>query len=85
MVSGTTGLVDANAFLKAVRQVCRGDEVPLIPLMRTISIERWLRQLQDQGFLSSRFEASFSPRPKGASNTEIGGQKIQLAGCADEH
>jgi len=84
MASGATGLVDANAFLEAVRQVCRGEEVPLIPLMRTISIEFWLRQLQHHGFLSSRLEISFSPGPNEAIRAGFGKQKVQLAGCARE-
>ena len=84
MASGATGLVDANAFLEAVRQVCRGEEVPLIPLMRTISIEFWLRQLQHHGFLSSRLEISFSPGPNGAIRAGFGKQKVQLAGCERE-
>lgn len=85
MVSGTIGLVDADAFLRALQQVGRGDVVPIIPLMRTMSIEFWLRQLQNHGFLSPHLlEVSFSFHTNEAINTPRF-VKNQLAGCAREH
>ena len=54
MVSESIGIVDASAFCKTVQEVCRGNEVPIIPLMRTVAIEFWLRAMREHEVLSSR-------------------------------
>jgi asparagine synthase (glutamine-hydrolysing) len=54
MVSGLLGIVDVNAFCTALEKARHGREVPIVPLMRTIGIEMWLRNLAHCNFLSER-------------------------------
>ncbi len=72
MVSEAIGIVDAGAFCKTVQEVCRGNEVPIIPLMRTVAVEFWLRAMRDHEFFSARLSvASFSRPANGVTNTPI--------------
>jgi asparagine synthase (glutamine-hydrolysing) len=43
MVSESLGIVDAPKFVATVQQLERGDDVPLLSLIRTIGLELWLR------------------------------------------
>jgi asparagine synthase (glutamine-hydrolysing) len=52
MVSGSLGIIDSEAFAEAWQQVHKGSEVPLVPLLRTLSIELWLRGCRTQKILS---------------------------------
>ena len=52
MVSGDLGLVDANVFHEQVRRARDGQEIPVVPLMRTLRLEFWLRGLQRRKRLS---------------------------------
>jgi hypothetical protein len=47
MISARIGLVDPSAFQRAIQSVCRGEEIPLVTMLRTIQIEAWLRHLQE--------------------------------------
>jgi len=45
MMSDTAGIVDPEQFRRVVRRAMEGLDVQLVPLLRTIGIERWLRNL----------------------------------------
>lgn len=52
MVSSRLGIVDLNLLRTAVEKALQGQEVPLIPLMRTLGVEMWLRHLARCGLLN---------------------------------
>lgn len=51
MVSASLGIVDPKAMVDALETARAGQEVPVVTLMRTIQLERWLRSLCS-GFVS---------------------------------
>jgi asparagine synthase (glutamine-hydrolysing) len=50
--SGSLGIVDPTGFQEILLKVRKNQEVPMIPLLRTIGIEIWLQNLRDQGWLN---------------------------------
>jgi asparagine synthase (glutamine-hydrolysing) len=52
MVSGALGVVAPERFSEVLHKARRGEEIPLVTLMRTIRIERWLRRLRTLGIVS---------------------------------
>jgi asparagine synthase (glutamine-hydrolysing) len=46
MTAGSLGIVDPSSFSETLERARRGQAVPIIPLMRTIELEIWLRSLQ---------------------------------------
>jgi len=53
LMSASLGIFDAEAFRKAVQRVRHGEEVPIVPLMRSLSVERWLRSINHRAALIS--------------------------------
>jgi asparagine synthase (glutamine-hydrolysing) len=51
MVCHSLGIVDSVAFLEALEKARIGDDVPLVPLLRTLTIEYWLRSLKTKQIL----------------------------------
>jgi asparagine synthase (glutamine-hydrolysing) len=51
MVSSSLGVIDADRFLAALKGVRHGQEVPLVTLMRGLSVESWLVSLSNRGIL----------------------------------
>ena len=45
MVTSSLGIVDTRAYCDALQQARNGQDVPIIPMMRTITVEMWLRSL----------------------------------------
>jgi len=45
MVSSSLGIVTAGDFIAALENARRGREVAIVPLFRTLAIERWLRNM----------------------------------------
>jgi asparagine synthase (glutamine-hydrolysing) len=45
MISASFGIVDPNKLFEALNKARTGEDVALVPLMRTIAVERWLRGL----------------------------------------
>jgi asparagine synthase (glutamine-hydrolysing) len=45
MVTSSLGIVDSTAYCDALEQARNGQDVPIIPIMRTITLEMWLRNL----------------------------------------
>lgn len=52
MLIGSLGIVDLERMSNALQRARRGEEVPIVTLMRTIQIEDWLRNLRTLGFLN---------------------------------
>ena len=46
MIASSLGIIDPRIFLETLQETRRGHEVPMVPLMRTLGIENWLRRLQ---------------------------------------
>jgi asparagine synthase (glutamine-hydrolysing) len=47
MISGSLGVVETECVSEILQKVRRGNEVPIVALMRTFGIELWLQNLQD--------------------------------------
>jgi asparagine synthase (glutamine-hydrolysing) len=63
MISRSLGIVEAERFLEAFQIARRGKEVPVVTLMRTLSIETWLRSLRGHGICDGLLEGpSESPK-----------------------
>jgi len=51
MVSSSLGIVDSELLLATLEKGRRGEEIPTVALMRTISVENWLKSLRASGYL----------------------------------
>jgi asparagine synthase (glutamine-hydrolysing) len=68
MISSSLGIVDPCKFSVALQQARQGEEVSVVTLMRTVAIERWLRNLNSRGIANTsrtlpsrrRWTANFS-------------------------
>jgi hypothetical protein len=69
------GIIDAHIFSKEVERACRGREVHIVAMSRTIAIESWLRSLFRLGFL--KVDLPIAP----ASSRRIG-RKSSFAGAS---
>jgi asparagine synthase (glutamine-hydrolysing) len=49
MITDSLGIVNAGSFSKALKQAHLGLEVPIIPLMRTLTLEYWIRTAHNHG------------------------------------
>ena len=47
MISDNLGIVETNAFVAGLQKARHGKEVPVVALMRTLSIEIWLKNLRN--------------------------------------
>ncbi len=56
MVSSSLGIVGTQKFLEALQKTRLGQEVPTVALLRTLSIETWLRNLSNKGTMVSSDE-----------------------------
>ncbi len=50
LVTESLGFVDAASFAKAFDNACHGEEVAVIPMLRTIGLEHWMRHMRGDGF-----------------------------------
>jgi asparagine synthase (glutamine-hydrolysing) len=57
MVSGSFGIVETTKFLEALQKARHGQEIAMVPLMRTLGIENWLRKLGDYKLVSATASA----------------------------
>lgn len=46
MVASSLGILDARSFAETLHRARQGQEVPVVPLLRTIELEVWLRGLR---------------------------------------
>jgi asparagine synthase (glutamine-hydrolysing) len=49
MVSASFGIITEGVFCNALQKARRGQEVPIVPLMRTLGFEFWLRSAEKLG------------------------------------
>jgi asparagine synthase (glutamine-hydrolysing) len=54
MLSSSLGIVDSERLYAALQKARRGEEVPIVTLMRTIQIEGWLKDLRALGIVNLR-------------------------------
>lgn len=59
---GAYRIAEFGAFIEALDAACRGEDVPLIPLVRTIALENWLRSINSQSLFASALSRRFSVR-----------------------
>jgi len=52
MATSSLGMVMPERFIEALRKVQQGQEVPIVPLLRTIGIEQWLADIKKRGMLT---------------------------------
>ena len=52
MLSSSLGIVDPERLSAALQKVRRGEEVPIVPLMRTLFLEGWLKDLRALGIIN---------------------------------
>jgi asparagine synthase (glutamine-hydrolysing) len=50
-LSSALGVVDAKSLREALEQVQSGQEIPIVGLMRTLTLEMWLRNVVSRGFV----------------------------------
>jgi asparagine synthase (glutamine-hydrolysing) len=67
MVNDALGIVDAKKFLEALQKARQGKTVPVVTLMRTLSIENWLQKMRDSDRLRDSASANRSFRNEGAA------------------
>jgi len=46
MVSASMGIVHRESFVNALMRARNGEEVPMIPMLRTLALEFWLRRIE---------------------------------------
>jgi asparagine synthase (glutamine-hydrolysing) len=60
MMSASLGIVLADTFREQAEMACNGAEIPIVPFLRTLRLELWLRALQREGIV----ELPASPQRK---------------------
>ena len=58
MVSSSLGIVDTASFCSVLERARQGQEVAIVPLMRTIAVETWLQGLAKWKVLARRDETA---------------------------
>lgn len=71
LVTGSLKIVDPQAFAEALQRTRQGKEDRLVPLLRTLYVEWWLRNLCDRGILDGLGEVH------SAASAEISAEKSQ--------
>lgn len=51
MISSSLGITNPNGFLKVLQEIRHGQVSPIIPLLRTVTVEMWLRKLVSRKIL----------------------------------
>jgi asparagine synthase (glutamine-hydrolysing) len=66
MIAESLGLIASARFLNALEEVRLGKEVPLVPVLRTLVLERWLRNLTEQEIIRPAAREQIGPSRRGA-------------------
>jgi len=61
MMSSRLGIISAEEFLHGLQKARQGAEVPLVALLRALSVEAWLRMLARRGLLPGHTDSQKSP------------------------
>ncbi len=70
-VSSSLGIVDSELLLAALQKARRGEVVPTIPLMRTVFLEEWLRNVRTLGIMNFDRSQSWHGRLPRASGLRV--------------
>ena len=62
MLSSALGIVDSDRLLEVLQKAGRGEEVPMVTLKRTLSLEGWLKDLRALGIID--LDRNWKPRPR---------------------
>jgi len=68
MLSSSLGIVDPERISEALQKVRRGEEVPIITLRRTLSLEGWLKDLRALGIIN--LDTTLKPKLRLQTSTE---------------
>ena len=60
-MSSRLGIISAEEFLHGLQKARQGAEVPLVALLRALSVEAWLRMLARRGLLPGHTDNQKSP------------------------
>jgi asparagine synthase (glutamine-hydrolysing) len=63
MVTESMGIIDSRFFARTLQDVLAGQEIAIVPLMRTIAVEYWLRNLSERTICELRRPAIPAPCP----------------------
>jgi asparagine synthase (glutamine-hydrolysing) len=64
MASDSFGIVDSRAFHDVLQRARRGQEIPVVPLLRTLTVEYWLRHLKEGGLLKTPSAGRYVDEPR---------------------
>jgi asparagine synthase (glutamine-hydrolysing) len=64
MNSGSLGIVNATSFYRALEEARQGHEVAIVPLLRTVAVELWLKSLVRWKVLHKQDEEAQMPEPQ---------------------
>ena len=70
MLVSSLGLADSTRFMDALQKSRQGADVPMVPLMRTLGIELWLRSLTTRYVLGDVAAANRTATKQALSQTE---------------
>ena len=51
MIGASLGIIDGKALIRAIERGIRGEEFSMVPLLRTLRLETWMRALAERGRL----------------------------------
>jgi asparagine synthase (glutamine-hydrolysing) len=71
MVSSSMGIIDPNQFLEALQETRRSENVPISRLMRTLTLEFWLRHLTTQRVLTNSMSTKSEGSPSRSQVKEL--------------
>jgi asparagine synthase (glutamine-hydrolysing) len=71
MVTGSLGIVNQYVFVRTLQKMRQGEEVPIVPIMRTLGIEFWLRNLLDSNLLQLPGRAHENRRLQGCGESVV--------------
>jgi len=77
-------IVALEPFAEALQQVRDGKEIPLVFLLRTMSIEYWLRQLESLGVID-QLPSSEVHSPRGFSSVPSSSTRVISKGPTQDH
>lgn len=70
LVAGSLGIIVPDLFFGTLEEVRQGKQIPIVPLLRSLALERWLRALRATGALKgSSVRIEQPPEPASSTTT----------------
>ncbi|MGA9883512.1 MAG: asparagine synthase-related protein [Candidatus Acidiferrales bacterium] len=85
MISASMGIVDEGALLRMIERGIHGQEVPMVPLLRTMRLELWLRALHRRGHRGGALVRTTHASPPGRANNRPAPDHLATVQPADMH